>query len=203
MKNFKKVIAAAAAVAMTMSIGVSAMAATTASYADGKVTLADVGDTVNSANQWTVIVIAADKANATLEAADLYYINQGDNGEAFWTNGLGVKTELAAGDYIVRIGGEDLSQVVEIPFTVGSTGYTHQYGDVDFSGDTDLDDAVEIINYALWEASVLDDDDPERMFVANVTKPSLNDDDVDLDDAIEIINYALWEPSVLDDLLGE
>lgn len=150
MKNFKKVVAAAAAVAMTMSIGVSAFAEAAATYADGKVNV--TGVTMDDGKQYTVIVIAAEKANATLEAADLYYINQGDNGEAFWTDGLGVKEDLAAGDYIARIGGEDLAEVIEIPFTVGAAGEVIQLGDTNLDKFVDISDVNPIIQHILSAA---------------------------------------------------
>lgn len=154
MKNFKKVVAAAAAVAMTMSIGVSAFAeaTATASYADGKVNVKGV--TMDNDKQYTVIVIAADKANKTLEAADLYYINQGDNKQAFWTNGLGVKEDLKAGNYIARIGGEDLAEVIEIPFTVGAAGETILLGDTNLDNFVNISDVNPIIQHIL-EATIL------------------------------------------------
>lgn len=197
MKNFKKVVAAAAAVAMTMSIGVSAFAEATASYADGKVNVSGV--TMDNGKQYTVIVIAAEKADATLEAADLYYINQGDNGEAFWTNGLGVKEDLAAGDYIARIGGEDLAEVIEIPFTVGAAGEVHLYGDVTEDEFVDIDDAMEILYLENFMESVFDEyEDDEDAWIwtaADVTE----DEIVDIDDAMEILYLENFMDSVFDE----
>lgn len=188
MKNFKKVVAAAAAVAMTMSIGVSAFAdaEATASYADGKVNVSGV--TMNNGKQYTVIVIDADKANATLEAADLYYINQGDNGETFWTNGLGVKEDLAAGDYIARIGGEDLAEVIEIPFTVGGTvEHLYPLGDADLSSEVDADDAATILNYVVSNITLTE----EALIYADADQ----NDSVDADDSALILNYVVGNVS--------
>ena len=135
MKKIKKLVACLSAAAIAMTVGVSAFAAT-ATYEDGFVKVADAP--IDAEHQWTVVVIAADKADATLTAEDLYYINQGTSGEAFWTNGMGTKTELTDGDYIVRIGGEtitDPGQLIEIPLKVESstTGKTYTYGDVNNS----------------------------------------------------------------------
>jgi hypothetical protein len=110
MRNFKKLVALSAATVMALTMSVSAFAEITASssdsrfgdYADGAVTLAST-DMINEDNQWTVVVISADKQNDTLTAEDLYYINQGTSGDTFWTDGMGTKTELEAGYYILRI----------------------------------------------------------------------------------------------------
>jgi len=203
MKNFKKVVAAAAAVAMTMSIGVSAFAeaTATASYADGKVNVKGV--TMDNDKQYTVIVIAADKANKTLDAADLYYINQGKNDEAFWKSGLGVKEDLKAGNYIARIGGEDLAQVIEIPFTVGATGEIHMYGDVDDNGKIQTADALQILYYINESEDFLywdEFDEDDASFFAwkamdikdpfdEDTTESVEDITINTGDALEILYY--------------
>lgn len=188
MKNFKKVVAAAAAVAMTMSIGVSAFAEAAATYADGKVNVSGV--TMDDGKQYTVIVIAADKADETLEAADLYYINQGDNGEAFWTNGLGVKEDLAAGDYIARIGGEDLAEVIEIPFTVGSVAPTYMLGDTTGNLVIEADDAAAVLNHVVGLETLTGD----SLLAADTTQNGI----VEADDAAEILNKVVGLPSALD-----
>ncbi|MDY3929131.1 MAG: hypothetical protein SOZ34_07205 [Clostridia bacterium] len=223
MKKFKKLIAGLSAAAMAMTVGVSAFAAqtgkATASYENGYVRLSNTSD-INATNQWTVVIIPKAKQLSTLSDSDLLYINQGTDAEPFWTGtittnadstttvsgGMGVKGgTLPDGDYIVRIGGEtitDASKVIEIALTVGGGEVTYYYGDVNFTGGyPDLDDAIEIINYTLWEASVFDDENPQRFVLGNITADRETNDAVDLDDAIEIINYVLWEPSTLDELI--
>lgn len=200
MKNFKKVVAAAAAVAMTMSIGVSAFADAAAEYADGKVNVSGV--TMDNGKQYTVIVIAAEKADDTLEAADLYYINQGDNGETFWTNGLGVKEDLADGNYIVRIGGEDLAEVIEIPFTVATTpvGTTYKFGDVNNDTAVSNSDALNIMFYGADMASCFDGytvgDGSWIWIAADVNK----DGTVSNSDALNIMFYGADMASSFDNM---
>jgi hypothetical protein len=198
MKNFKKVVAAAAAVAMTMSIGVSAFAEAAATYADGKVNVSGV--TMDNGKQYTVIVIDADKADDTLEAADLYYINQGDNGETFWTNGLGVKEDLQAGEYIARIGGEDLAEVIEIPFTVGAAGTTYKYGDVNNDTAVSNSDALNIMFYGADMASCFDGytagDGSWIWIAADVNK----DGTVSNSDALNIMFYGADMASSFDNM---
>lgn len=198
MKKIKKLVACLSAAAIAMTVGVSAFAAT-ATYEDGFVKVADAP--IDAEHQWTVVVIAADKADATLTAEDLYYINQGTSGEAFWTNGMGTKTELADGEYIVRIGGEtitDPGQLIEIPLKVESstTGKTYTYGDVNNSGAIDLDDVMEVIYYYNFMSSVFDDGASWRITAGDVNKTG----EVDLDDAMEIINYYNFMDSVFDDM---
>jgi hypothetical protein len=138
MKNFKKVIALGSAVMMSLTMSVSAFAAAgtaTASYKDGFVKLSGTED-INAENQWTVVVISKADQNATLTADKLYYINQGTSGDTFWTNGMGTKTELTEGEYIIRIGGETITSaddLIEIPLTIQSEVVTPTYtpGDCD------------------------------------------------------------------------
>jgi hypothetical protein len=161
MRNFKKLVALSAATVMALTMSVSAFAEVTASssdsrfgdYADGAVTLAST-DMINEDNQWTVVVISADKQNDTLTAEDLYYINQGTSGDTFWTDGMGTKTELEAGDYILRIGGETITSaedLIEIPFTltekITETGKTIVFiwGDVNADDKADATDAGNIL----------------------------------------------------------
>jgi hypothetical protein len=111
---------------------------------------------------------------------------------------------LAEGDYTVRIG-NDAGSTVDVDLKIEAEGeeITFMYGDVDGNQVVDLDDAMEIINYYLWEPSVLDDGEEWRFKAGNITTDRETNDAVDLDDAMEIINYYLWEPSTLDELLAQ
>ena len=168
MKNFKKVIALGSAVMMSLTMGVSALAAT-ADYEDGFVKLTGIDEVINAENQWTVVVIDAAKQNATLTAEDLYYINQGTSGDAFWTDGMGTKVELEDGDYIVRIGGETITSaddLIEITLTVSSTpeGPVYILGDVDNNQVINATDAAWILTKYGNSATVL----PTPDYVADV-----------------------------------
>ena len=158
MKNLKKVAAFGLAAAMSVSMGVSAFADTytpnTPENTTGNYTAPS--DTVqeniklssvnfmNDGEQYTVVLFKVDtntdgsvnieSANRTLVADDLLYINQGTKNEAFWvTDGMGPKgTKLADGTYILRIGGESVTSVFEIPLIVNGTKIV--IGDVNGDG---------------------------------------------------------------------
>ena len=175
MKNLKKFAAFGIAAAMTVSMGVSAFADTytpntpantTGGYTapsdtvQESIKLSNV-DFMNDNEQYTVVLFKVDTAtdgtvnleslNRTLLADDLYYINQGDKTEAFWTaSGMGPKGDkLEDGTYILRIGGDSLTQVYEIPIVV--KGKTILYGDVNRDGKITSADKVTLARYlAKW-----------------------------------------------------
>lgn len=218
MKNFKKIAAFGIAAAMSVSMGVSAFAEVTASstdikfgsYANGVAKLANT-DMINAVNQWTVVIIDAEKANANLTAEDLYYINQGTSVDDFWlTNGMGTKVDLTTlvnaenttKNFIIRIGGETITEatgIIEIPFAINynSGEVTWTYGDVNADEYTDAIDATEILCYDALLPSVFDDELEWRFTAGDVTR----DGYVDAIDATEILCYDALLPSVLDDLL--
>ena len=155
MRNLKKMAALGAAAVMALSMNVSAFAAATgtatASYSGGKVLLSSLAD-IDATHQWTVVVIDVADQNANLTADKLYYINQGTSGDTFWTDGMGTKTELKDGDYIVRIGGETIDttdKLIEIPLKVSTTteGRTLQLGDVNFADGIGTPDINAILNH--------------------------------------------------------
>lgn len=194
MKNFKKVIALGSAVMMSLTMGVSAFAAT-ASYEGGFVKLADIDGVINAENQWTVVVIDAAKQNDTLAAEDLYYINQGTSGDAFWTDGMGTKVELTEGDYIVRIGGETLTQVEEIPFSISTTpeGVQVIWGDVDLSTVVDANDAGAVLDSLIGGNKIYGDYTIGEAFVGTTLWG-----DVDLSGVVDANDAG----AVLDSLIG-
>lgn len=164
--------------------------------------------TDKAGDQMTVLIIPADAyEKGTITDSDIIYIDQAEalaDANIFQNMGLLNGTALADGEYYIKIGGENIAQdgIIVEKFTVGGGQITYLYGDVNGSGGyPDLDDATEIINYVLWEASVFDDEAPWRFEIGNITPDRDTNDAIDLDDATEIINYVLWEPSNLDKLL--
>ena len=156
MRNLKKMAALGAAAVMALSMNVSAFASVagsaTASYTDGKVILNSLAD-IDATHQWTVVVISLADQNENLTADKLYYINQGNSGDTFWTDGMGTKTELTDGDYIVRIGGETIDTVdklIEIPLKVSASGgtkiITFYMGDVTGDNVANTTDAAKIVS---------------------------------------------------------
>ena len=147
-------------------------------------------------DQVTVVIVPA--SAETLDEANIYYINQDafGNKEAILLN-MGIKgTELAKGDYLVKLGGSN-GVIKTAKFTVGDK-ITWQYGDVNGDKLTDTDDALEVIYYDLGLDSVFDDNAEWRLLAGDVN----TDDLVDTDDALEIIYYDLGLDSVLDSLLN-
>lgn len=175
MKNLKKVAAFGLAAAMSVSMGVSAFADTytpntpentTGNYTapsdtvQENIKLSNV-DFMNANEQYTVVLFKVETStdgtvdltslNRSLAANDLFYINQGDKTEAFWTtSGMGPKGDkLEDGTYILRIGGESLTQVYEIPIVV--KGKTILYGDVNRDGKITNADKITLARYlAKW-----------------------------------------------------
>jgi len=202
MKNFKRLVAAALAATMALALSVSAFAAeptiTATStdttyfneYADGALTLKS--GALTQEGQLTVVIIDAEKANATLTGDDLYYINQGTNGETFWTTGMGTKVDLTtlvnetttSKEFIVRIGGTNLQNLIEVPLTVtynAATPDTPTYilGDVTEDGNILLNDATAVLRAVagLIELS------SNQTLAADVTK----DNNILLNDATTIL----------------
>ena len=180
MKNFKRLVAGAIAATMALALSVSAFAAeptiTATStdttyfneYADGALTLKS--GALTQEGQLTVVIIDAEKANATLTGDDLYYINQGTNGETFWTTGMGTKVDLTtlvnetttSKEFIVRIGGTNLQNVIEVPLTVTYNAATPDaptivYGDVDGYTGVTASDATTILQYCAEIVTLTDE----------------------------------------------
>lgn len=191
MKNFKKVIALGSAVMMSLTMSVSAFAAAgtaTASYKDGFVKLSGTED-INAENQWTVVVISKADQNATLTADKLYYINQGTSGDTFWTNGMGTKVELEDGDYIVRIGGETITNaedLIEIELTVATTpvGPTYKLGDVNADDAINMGDAAAVLNHFMEYTPITD---ANAKLAADVN----GDEAINMGDAAAILNHFM------------
>ena len=189
MRNLKKMAALGAAAVMALSMNVSAFAAATstakASYSGGKVLLSSLAD-IDATHQWTVVVIDVADQNANLTADKLYYINQGTSGDAFWTSGMGTKTELAAGDYIVRIGGETIDttdKLIEIPLKVSSGEEpTYVLGDVDGVPGININDATVVTKHVAGSVTL----EGDNLLAADVDGVK----GVNINDATTITKYV-------------
>ena len=201
MKNLKKFAAFGIAAAMTVSMGVSAFAEVTgtASYENGTVKLKDLAG-LDAEHQWTVVVIDKDKETNNLTAEDLYYINQGTNGETFWTDGMGTKTELKDGDYIIRIGGETLDTVVEIPLKVSTTSegeeITFKHGDINANGTVNISDASAVVNFVLGVKDTFTSTEGKQFKINSKYGNTLWGDinlngTVNISDASAVVNFVL------------
>ena len=189
MRNLKKMAALGAAAVMALSMNVSAFAAATgtatASYSGGKVLLSSLAD-IDATHQWTVVVIGVADQNANLTADKLYYINQGTSGDTFWTDGMGTKTELAAGDYIVRIGGETIDttdKLIEIPLKVSSGEEpTYVLGDVDGVPGININDATVVTKHVAGSVTL----EGDNLLAADVDGVK----GVNINDATTITKYV-------------
>jgi hypothetical protein len=207
MKNFKRLVAGTIAATMALALSVSAFAAeptiTATStdttyfneYADGALTLKS--GALTQEGQLTVVIIDAEKANATLTGDDLYYINQGTNGETFWTTGMGTKVDLTtlvnetttSKEFIVRIGGTNLQNVIEVPLTVTYNAATpdtptYMLGDVNDDTSIDMGDAAAILNHFM-EYTLITDATAKLAADVNVDKS------IDMGDAAAILNHFM------------
>lgn len=150
MKALKKAAMACMAVGMISAVAAgSAFAADVASeanYADGKVSVADERlGTIGG--QMTVLVLAKDADNDGIDANEILYIDQQEDGTTIF-QGMGVKGgKLEDGEYVVKIGGENLDEIIVIPFVVGNKGTTIQLGDCDGIEGIDIRDVSALLQH--------------------------------------------------------
>lgn len=141
---------------LAVALSVATLAMSTAAFAAGvnddkNVASLDATDKATfegAKGQMSVVVVPANFAGS---ADDIYYINQDEaTGMATIVNSMGLKAELADGDYEVRVGGTDATVFADgfksFPFTVSSGGSV-MYGDVDGSKVIDGGDAISLAQY--------------------------------------------------------
>lgn len=162
--KMKKIFAGALACATLLS-GVSAFAAEVSND-----TYKDDGNTVSvktdlssyAGKQMTVIVIPASAyGKSTIEDGDILYIDQDEasaTGKIFQDMGI-LGTSLTAGDYYIKIGGQDIAKddIIVEKFTVGSSTPSYTYGDVDGYSGVTAKDATTILQYCAGMVSLSDD----------------------------------------------
>ena len=160
MRNLKKLLAVVSVAAIAMSFATSAFAAdykingidgATVEYADGAVTLEDLG--LDADKQYTVVMFEVDHSGTELTrengapilddakinavaASDLLYVNQGDRDATFWDLLMPRGSALGAGLYLIRIGGEDLAEPLEIVLEIEASATA--------------EDGVVTFEYAAW-----------------------------------------------------
>ena len=158
--------------------------------------------TDKAGDQMTVLIIPRDAyEEGTITDSDIIYIDQAEaaaDANIFQNMGLLNGTALDDGEYYIKIGGENIAQdgIIVEKFTVKTTseGTTYYYGDVNNSGEVDLDDAMEMVYYYNFMESVFDDGASWRMTAGDVNTSG----DVDLDDAMEVVYYYNFMESVFD-----
>ena len=148
MRTFKKVLLACAAVGtMTAMMASSAFAAT---YADGKASAdMSVAELEGVQGQLTVLVIAKGADDDGITADEILYIDQNDAAtEGLFQNmGLRGSDTLPDGDYVIKIGGENLDAIIVQEFTIGGGGTVFMWGDVDANNLVDADDVTKLLRH--------------------------------------------------------
>ena len=152
-----KKIFLAGALAASMLISSSAFAADlTASYADGKVSVDTsfiTTEMINAGKQMTVVVL--DGNGSTVSTDTIRYIDQETAAaDIFQAMGMLVRTGETAipdGDYTVKVGGDDITDLYVGKFTVGEQGtkVTLYVGDVNGDKTVDTTDGMAIITRAV------------------------------------------------------
>ena len=170
MRALKKAILSCMAVgALSTAVAASAFAA---SYADGKVS--SEADLSEYAGQMTILVIEKGADNDGIQAEDILYIDQEENADGIFQN-MGVRANYTEGDvdadgneikgdgtlkygtYVVKIGGENVDEIITAEFTVGSNGRVIQLGEIDGDGEFTGNDALQVLKAAVG-AVVLEGD---------------------------------------------
>lgn len=148
MRTFKKVLLACAAVGtMTAMMASSAFAA---KYADGKASAdMSVAELEGVQGQLTVLVIAKGADDDGITADEILYIDQNDAAtEGLFQNmGLRGSDTLPDGDYVIKIGGENLDAIIVQEFTIGGGGTVFMWGDVNADNAVNSDDVTRLLRH--------------------------------------------------------
>lgn len=173
MRALKKAILSCMAVgALAAVVATSAFAETaTATYENGKVS-SGIDFSQFASDQMTVIVISEEAdlalAERALEADDLLYIDQNAADTAGLFQNMGVRAnyedgvtvdengELVKGDgtlkygtYVVKVGGDNVSDIYVAEFTVGPNGREIQLGECDgLPAAVNVNDALAVLEHA-------------------------------------------------------
>ena len=188
MKNLKKIFAIALSVA-TVAMSTSAFAATYDAEATSvALTTEEIATLDSYAGQMTVVVVPKTFGESST-AADIYYINQ-DDAAAFAAiiADMGVKAALDdTKEWEVRIGGENVAEVVTFDVVFEEEGPVVRYGDANADGAIELKDATLVLQYVAEWASAVEAIDAKG-------GDANRDGAIELKDATLILQYvAEWQ----------
>lgn len=145
MKALKKALLAGAAVgALSAIVATSAFAA---SYADGKVSVET--DLSEYNGQMTVLVIAkgADEKEGGIVADDILYIDQTEAAAGIFQD-MGVKGgKLDEGEYIVKIGGENVNNIITETLKIEGDKPAYKFADVNADDNVDAEDVTRLLRH--------------------------------------------------------
>ncbi len=187
MKSLKKVFLAFAVVsAMTAATATAAMAADEAVYTPDTNTVTEYNTpTIESGKQYTILVVK--KGSDATVAENIYYIDQEADGNFTVKPKVGESGTLEDGEYEVRVGGEDVDQIVITTFKVGGGEATYTLGDVNNKDGINAQDAVAIIDHYLGNIVLEDTDEYAAATAADVNKK----DGINVQDAVMVLDYYL------------
>ena len=147
MKAFKKALMACMAVgALSAVVATSAFAAT---VSDDKTKVSADTSMADKSGQMTVLVIAKGADDDGIQAEDILYIDQQEAAEGIFQS-MGVKGgALADGDYVLKIGGENLDEIIVEEFKVGGSSRVIQLGECDgLTAAVNVNDALAVLEHA-------------------------------------------------------
>lgn len=191
MKNLKKIFAIAMSVA-TVAMSTSAFAeAITATYdaENTAVLIEDAAAVIGETTGQMTVVVTPDTFGENSTADDIYYINQ-DDAAAFAAiiENMGVKAALdGEKKWQVRIGGENVDEVIVLNVEFEEEGPVYKLGDVDNDGAPTAADALKVIEFTLGTTTLED----IQKLAADVDK----DGAPTAADALDIISYTLGNDS--------
>lgn len=191
MKNLKKIFAIAMSVA-TVAMSTSAFAeAITATYdaENTAVLIEDAATVIGETTGQMTVVVTPDTFGENSTADDIYYINQ-DDAAAFAAiiENMGVKAALDdTKKWQVRIGGENVDEVIVLNVEFEEEGPVYKLGDVDNDGAPTAADALKVIEFTLGTTTLED----IQKLAADVDK----DGAPTAADALDIISYTLGNDS--------
>jgi len=154
----KLLVSCAAVMSVSALMAISASAySDVVSYSDGTITN---GAAVPAASGSQATILVQKATDSALTEDDIVYINQEKyEGTALWST-IATGT-LEDGDYVLKMGGEGVTNIVEETFKVGDQGVagdekTFTLGDVNMSNAVDAADALLMLqSYAQIEGKVI------------------------------------------------
>ena len=203
--KMKKLFAGLVATSMVAAMGTSAFAADITETTNGATaSVTEMPVPTKADSQMTVLVIKLDAieditydtdgvtpiaATAPTEISDddIIYIDQDAYAEGMFQN-MGLKETLTEGYYMIRVGGENLSDgIAEMAFRVVSENEepdtppapTYTYGDVDGNPGVDANDATSVLKHVALMSELTGD----ALLAADVD----GNPDVDANDATTIL----------------
>lgn len=194
----KKILLAGALAASMLASSAAFAADLTVGVSEDKLYVTadtDAAMTANAGKQMTVVVVDGD--GTTVSTDTIRYIDQ-DAAAADLFESMGVllrdgETELPAGTYTVKIGGEGIVDLFVGTLTVTETpqGPTYTLGDVVVDGKVNISDVTAALNAYLGNSTLTD----AQFLSADVAPKGAVDGKINISDVTLILNVYLGNDS--------